>query len=112
MSSTITSPVDAELERLSTATALTPRAGDSKLRMFLIVNPRATTVSDRLKNLVVYALRGRYDVHAVETEGRNHATALTREAVADEYDLVVAFGGDGTLNETANGLAHSNVPIT
>jgi diacylglycerol kinase family enzyme len=80
--------------------------------MFLIVNPRATTVSGRLKNLVVYALRGRYDVHAVETEGRNHATALTREAVADGYDLVVAFGGDGTLNETANGLAHSDVPIT
>jgi diacylglycerol kinase family enzyme len=112
MSSTITSPVDAELERLTTAAQIAPRSGQSKLRMFLIVNPRATTVSSRLKNLVIYALRGRYDVDAVETEGRNHATELTREAVAREYDLVVSFGGDGTLNETANGLAHSNVPIT
>jgi diacylglycerol kinase family enzyme len=76
------------------------------------VNPRATTVSSRLKNLVVYALRGRYDLHAVETEGRNHATVLTREAVVDGYDLVVAFGGDGTLNEVANGLANSRIPMT
>lgn len=112
MSSTITRPVDAGLERFATSTALEPRPGASKLRMFLIVNPRATTVSSRLKNLVVYALRGRYDVHSVETEGRNHATALTREAVMDGYDLVVAFGGDGTLNEAANGLAHSGIPMT
>jgi diacylglycerol kinase family enzyme len=112
MSFTITETVDAELGRLAEATPLLPREGASKLRMFLIVNPRATTVSGRLKNLVVYALRGRYDVHAVETEGRNHATALTREAVMDGYDLVVSFGGDGTLNEAANGLAHSEVPLT
>jgi diacylglycerol kinase family enzyme len=112
MSSTITRAVDTELERFATAAPLEPRPGASKLRMFLIVNPRATTVSSRLKNLVVYALRGRYDVHAVETEGRNHATALTREAVLDQYDLVVAFGGDGTLNEAANGLANSHVPMT
>src|SRR5256885_1989654 len=112
MTSTITRPVDTELERLATTTPIAPREGASKLRMFLIVNPRATTVSSRLKNLVVYALRGRYDVHAVETEGRNHATALTREAVVDGYDLMVAFGGDGTLNEVANGLAHTNVPLT
>jgi diacylglycerol kinase family enzyme len=112
MSSTITRPVDAELDRLATASPVVPRSGASKLRMFLIVNPRATTVSSRLKNLVVYALRGRYDVHAVETEGRNHATALTSEAIAEGYDVMVAFGGDGTLNEVANGLAHSNVPLT
>jgi hypothetical protein len=67
MSSTITRAVDAELERFATAVPLEPRPGASKLRMFLIVNPRATTVSSRLKNLVVYALRGRYDVYAVET---------------------------------------------
>jgi diacylglycerol kinase family enzyme len=112
MTSTITRPPAAGLERLPIGAPIAPRAGASKLRMFLIVNPRATTVSSRLKNLVVYALRGRYDVHAVETQERNHATELTREAVADGYDLVVAFGGDGTLNEAANGLANSSVPMT
>src|SRR3954464_4351581 len=111
MSPTITSPVDAELQRFATGAPIAPRDGASKLRMFLIVNPRATTVSGRLKNLVVYALRGRYDVHAVETAGPNHPPAPTREAVAREFDLVGAFGGDGTLNEVANGLAHSEVPL-
>jgi hypothetical protein len=38
-----------------------------KKRMLIIVNPYATTVSDRLKNLVVYALQGRYEVEAVST---------------------------------------------
>ena len=75
--------------------------------MLVIANPYATTVSDRLKNLVVYALQGRYDVDAVDTEGRDHATALCREAAAEGYDVVVAFGGDGTVNEAANGLAGS-----
>ncbi|MDQ3573303.1 MAG: hypothetical protein M3383_10670, partial [Actinomycetota bacterium] len=40
----------------------------AKKRMLIIVNPYATTVSDRLKNLVVYALQGRYEVEAVSTE--------------------------------------------
>src|SRR3984957_6379110 len=80
-------------------------------RMLVIVNPYATTVSDRLKNLVVYALRGRYDVHAVDTEARNHATELCREAAQEGYDVVVAFGGDGTVNEAANGLIGSDTPL-
>jgi diacylglycerol kinase family enzyme len=80
-------------------------------RMLVIVNPYATTVSDRLKNLVVYALRGRYDVHAVDTNARDHATELCRQAAREGYDVVVAFGGDGTLNEAANGLIGSNTPL-
>ena len=81
-------------------------------RMLVIVNPYATTVSDRLKNLVVYALRGRYEVEAIDTTGRGHATALSREAAHEGYDVVVAFGGDGTVNEAANGLAGSPTPLT
>ena len=80
-------------------------------RMLVIVNPYATTVSDRLKNLVVYALRGRYDVTAVDTEARDHATELCRQAADEGYDVVVAFGGDGTVNEAANGLIGSDTPL-
>src|ERR1700742_2559027 len=80
-------------------------------RMLVIVNPYATTVSDRLKNLVVYALRGRYDVHAVDTQAPGHATVLCREAAQEGYDVVVAFGGDGTVNEAANGLTGSDTPL-
>jgi diacylglycerol kinase family enzyme len=98
------------LERLAEAHAGSRRAPAK--RMLVIVNPYATTVSDRLKHLVVYALRGRYDVEAVDTTGRNHATEICREAAQEGYDVVVSFGGDGTLNEAANGLAGSDTPLT
>ena len=83
-----------------------------KKRMLVIVNPYATTVSDRLKNLVVYALESRYAVQAVDTEKPRHATQICREAATEGYDVVVAFGGDGTVNEAANGLAGSDTPLT
>ena len=84
----------------------------TKKRILIIVNPYATTVSDRLKNLVVYSLQGRYEVEAVTTEAQNHATEIGREAIDGHYDLVVAFGGDGTLNEVANGLAGTDIPVS
>jgi diacylglycerol kinase family enzyme len=98
------------LERLADDFAALERPVERK-RMLIIVNPYATTVSDRLKNLVVYALQGRYEVDAIDTEGRDHATVLCREAAQEGYDIVVAFGGDGTVNEAANGLAHSPTPL-
>ncbi len=79
----------------------------TKRRMLIIVNPYATTVSDRLRHLVVYALQGRFEVDAVNTEARGHAIELCREAAHEGYDVVVAFGGDGTVNEAANGLIGS-----
>lgn len=87
-----------------------PRRG--KKRMLLIVNPYATTVSSRLKNLVVYALQGRFEVETVDTQAQNHATEIGREVRDHGYDVVVAFGGDGTLNEVANGLAGTEVPVS
>ncbi|HKZ13954.1 MAG TPA: diacylglycerol kinase family protein [Solirubrobacterales bacterium] len=83
----------------------------AKKRMLIIVNPYATTVSDRLRNLVVYALQGRYEVEAVQTQAQNHATEIGREAQEGGYDVVVSFGGDGTLNEVANGLAGTDMPM-
>jgi diacylglycerol kinase family enzyme len=98
------------LERLEAIVAMGDKAPSK--RMLIIVNPYATTVSDRLKNLVVYALRGRYDVVAIDTEARDHATELCRQAATERYDVVVAFGGDGTVNEAANGLARSDTPLS
>lgn len=86
--------------------------GAAKKRMLIIVNPYATTVSDRLKNLVVYALQARYEVEAIDTEASEHAIEIGRDAGHGEYDIVVAFGGDGTLNEVANGLAGTDVPVS
>ncbi len=80
--------------------------------MLIIVNPYASTVSDGLRHLVVHALQGRFEVDAVDTEARGHATELCREAAHEGYDVVVAFGGDGTVNEAANGLLGSPTPLT
>jgi diacylglycerol kinase family enzyme len=103
-------PADALLERLAASAELGSEV--ERKRMMIVVNPYATTVSDRLRNLVVYALQGRYEVTAIDTERRGHAVELCREAADEGYDVVVAFGGDGTVNEVANGLAGSNTPLT
>jgi diacylglycerol kinase family enzyme len=98
------------LERLVESAAL--HAPVERKRMLVIVNPTATTMSARLRNLVVAALHGRYEVEAIDTEQRNHATELCREAAGGGYDVVVSFGGDGTVNEVANGLAGCPTPMT
>src|SRR5580700_7744096 len=82
-----------------------------KKRMLIIVNPYASTVSENLRHLVVHALQGRFEVDAVDTEARGHATEICREAAHEGYDIVVAFGGDGTVNEAANGLRGSSTPL-
>ena len=47
----------------------------------------------------------------MDTEARGHATELCREAAHEDYDVVVAFGGDGTVNEAANGLLGARLPL-
>jgi diacylglycerol kinase family enzyme len=91
---------------------LAPIEAADRRRALVIVNPFATAVSDRLRNLVIHALAARYEVEAVETRSRGHAIEIAREAAGDGYDVVIAFGGDGTANEVANGLAGSDVPLT
>lgn len=62
--------------------------------------------------LIFAALRGLgYQVEELQTEESGDATRLAREAVAAGFDLVAAVGGDGTVNETINGLACSDVPL-
>ncbi len=102
-------PIDS-LERLGDTWALDSPV--QRKRMLVIVNPYATTVSDRLRHLVVHALQSAYEVEAVDTTAKGHATQLAREAADEGFDVVVAFGGDGTVNETANGLAGSSTPMT
>ena len=98
------------LERLAETAALT--APVQRKRMLVVANPYATTMSSRLRNLVVAALHGRYEVEAIDTQARGHATELCREAARDGYDVVASFGGDGTVNEVANGLAGCATPMT
>jgi diacylglycerol kinase family enzyme len=96
---------------VKTRAVLEPYPPTTKRRMLVIVNPHASTVSHHLREVVLYALRGRFEVDAVDTEARSHATELCREAAHEGYDAVVAFGGDGTVNEVANGLLGSSTPV-
>jgi diacylglycerol kinase family enzyme len=98
------------LERLADAATL--EAPPPTRRMLVIVNPYATTMSVRLRQLVVYALQGRFDVEAVDTQRKGHAIELCQAAAEEGYDVVVAFGGDGTVNEAANGLAGTPTALT
>lgn len=84
-----------------------------KLRMLLVVNPYASTVSGRIKNVVVYALQSRYEIEVIDTRERNHATEIVADALGrSQYDVVCSFGGDGTANEVINGMIGSEVPFT
>ena len=63
--------------------ALEPIDAADRRRALLIVNPHATAVSERLRNLVVHALSTRYEIETAETEARGHATELAREGARD-----------------------------
>lgn len=74
------------------------------MRALLVVNPKATTTSERSRDVLVRALRSQVDLTVEYTRRRGHAVSLARQAAADGFDLVVTLGGDGTVNEAVNGL--------
>jgi diacylglycerol kinase family enzyme len=74
------------------------------VRALLIINPRATSMTGRDAGLVVRSLGSRLQLDTRQTEYRGHAGQLAAESAAHGYELVVTFGGDGTVNEVVNGL--------
>jgi diacylglycerol kinase family enzyme len=84
------------------------------MRALLIVNPASTTASPRTREVLLAALEGELKLDIVETTHRAHATELAQLARRDGLELVIALGGDGTVNEVVNGLLsagpHDGVP--
>ncbi|MEU5398422.1 diacylglycerol kinase family protein [Streptomyces sp. NPDC005963] len=77
------------------------------MRALLVVNPAATTTSARTRDVLIHALASEMKLEAITTEYRGHGRDLARRAAeSGEIDLVVALGGDGTVNEVVNGLLH------
>ena len=77
------------------------------MRLLLLVNSRASSVTPRGRVVIQKALSADHQVTMAETSRRGHATRLAQGAAASGVDAVVVLGGDGTLNEAANGLAGS-----
>ena len=80
------------------------------MRLLLIVNASASSVTARARVVIQKALAADHDVTVAETSRRGHATRLAQGAASDGIDAVVVLGGDGTLNEAANGLAGTAPP--
>ncbi|MGP8299208.1 diacylglycerol/lipid kinase family protein [Streptomyces inhibens] len=75
------------------------------MRALLVVNPAATTTSARTREVLTHALASDLKLEVAETRYRGHARDLARQATeGGETELVVALGGDGTVNEVVNGL--------
>lgn len=72
------------------------------LKTCFIVNPRSGSAGRALPEIRTFAARHAAPVRL--TERSRHATELTRRELADGCELIVAVGGDGTMNEVATAL--------
>lgn len=75
------------------------------MKILLVVNASASSVTARTRVVIQKALSADHEVELAETARRGHATRLARGAAAAGADVIVVLGGDGTLNEAANGVA-------
>ncbi|MFL6111317.1 MAG: diacylglycerol/lipid kinase family protein [Catenulispora sp.] len=80
------------------------------MRALLVMNPKATSTSGRTRDVLAHALAGELETEIGETAYRGHAAELARAAAEDGFDLVVALGGDGTVNEVVNGILSARIP--
>lgn len=74
------------------------------MRVLLIVNATASSVTARKRVVIQKALGADHDLEVAETSRRGHAARLARSAAREGTHVVAALGGDGTLNEAADGL--------
>lgn len=81
------------------------------MNLLLIVNPSASSVTARGRVVITKALAADHRVTVAETARRGHATRLAASAADEGIDVVVVLGGDGTLNEAANGLAGTQTAL-
>jgi len=76
----------------------------------LIHNPNAGNGGNGRRRLLDEARRilsaSGMEVDLAETTGPGHATEIAQQAAREGRQLVIACGGDGTLNEVVNGLAN------
>jgi diacylglycerol kinase family enzyme len=77
----------------------------------LIINPNSGRLAHELRNDVIDALRTRLGIETFAATARDAGIALAREAAEAGAEVVVAFGGDGHVNEVANGVAGTSARL-
>lgn len=85
----------------------------TRKRLLAIINPISGTHSKvNIPETIKATLDdSKFDIQIKFTEYAGHATVLTREAVAEKTDYVLSVGGDGTCNEIAKALIHSDTAL-
>jgi diacylglycerol kinase family enzyme len=81
------------------------------LRAHLIMNPEARGVTPSLQHLMATALEARFKLGVTETHARDVGVDVARHAINSGAELLIAFGGDGLVNEVVNGMAGSDATL-
>ena len=82
------------------------------MRAKVILNPMADQGRGAAQAAVIQQAAQPFGgVDLVQTESPGHARELARQAADDGYDLVVAAGGDGTINDVVNGLMRGSKAV-
>lgn len=85
---------------------------ESKKVFFIINRFSGTGYRESLEGAIIDECAAlKYGCTIQHTQARGHATELARQAVTENYDMVFAVGGDGTVNEVAQGLIGSRVAM-
>jgi diacylglycerol kinase family enzyme len=74
------------------------------MRALLVANKFATSTDGNVQSKVVSELSKYLDITVANTSARNDAIEIAREANQQGIEIVIGLGGDGTINEIANGL--------
>lgn len=85
----------------------------STVRAYLIYNPKAGQIWSAFQPEIVckYLSQHGWQVTPCPTDYAGHGSDLARQAVKDGQDIVIAAGGDGTINEVIQGLAQTNTKL-
>lgn len=83
------------------------------MNIHFIVNPIAGSGKLPLAQelLEPYFITGRHRLTVKHSEYKRHAIDLTKESIAENADIIVACGGDGTINEVASCLVDTSIPL-
>ena len=86
---------------------------DPKKRIIFVVNPiSGTHGKEFILKLIERELdRSKYEYSIRKTEYAGHASEIAAQAAAEGADIVVAIGGDGTINEIGRALIHTDTAM-